>query len=83
MFKTLVLKAAQNVQEMAKEIIQTMRARKFIQPLPEVAPQVSILSKSEKEILAHFTSVHSLENSSDDDITKLLQLVADQIPSLE
>ena len=67
----------------AKEIIQTMRARKFIQPLPEVAPQVSILSKSEKEILAHFTSVHSLENSSDDDITKLLQLVADQIPSLE
>ena len=67
----------------AKEIIQTMRARKFIQPLPEVAPQVSILSKSEKEILAHFTSVDSLENSSDDDITKLLQLVADQIPSLE
>ncbi|VEU35637.1 unnamed protein product [Pseudo-nitzschia multistriata] len=60
----------------AKEIIQTMRARKFIRPLPEATKQILKLVGVEREMLAHFLSVDSWENASDDSIMGLLQLLA-------
>lgn len=60
----------------AKEIIETLRARNPIRPLPEATKQAPTLSESEKEILAHFVSVDSWESSNHDETMKLKQFVS-------
>jgi DNA mismatch repair protein MSH5 len=68
---------AHAVIDRAKEIIQTMRARKIIRPLPEATKQqVPTVPESSIEVLKHLVSVDSWERSNDEDITKLLQLLA-------
>ena len=68
---------AHAVIDRAKEIIEAMRARKIIRPLPEATKQqIPTVSESAKEILKHLLSVDSWERSNDEDIMKLLQLLA-------
>jgi DNA mismatch repair protein MSH5 len=73
---------AHAVIDRAKQIIQIMRARKIIRPLPEATKQqVPTVSESEKEMLKHFVSMDSWERSNDEDIMKLLQLLANLSPN--
>ena len=62
----------------AKEIIETVRAGKTIRPLPEAAKTIPTVSKAEEDILKLFTSIDSWERSTDEDIIKLLKLLANQ-----
>lgn len=63
--------------ERAEEIIQKMRAKQFIQPLPEVAKSTPKFSKAERDMLTLFASEDSWEqNASDDQIKRLLLLLA-------
>ena len=64
----------------AKEIIQTMRERRYIRPLPEATKQIPKFSEAEKEMLAYFASTDSWESASDDNIMKLLLLLAKVSP---
>jgi DNA mismatch repair protein MSH5 len=59
----------------AKEIIQTMRAKKAVRPLPEAMPYTPQFSKTEEEMLLYFSSVESWENASKDQLKKLVQNV--------
>ena len=65
----------------AKEIIQTMRARKFIRPLPEATKQIPKFSEAEKEMLTYFALTDSWESASEDQIMRLLQLLAKLSPN--
>lgn len=62
----------------AKEIIQTLRARKMIQPIPEATNQAPVLSEAEREILSQLVAVDSWESCDDGAIIRLLQHVANQ-----
>ena len=61
----------------AKEIIQTMRARKFIRPLPEATKQIPKFSATERDMLAFFASIDSWESGtcSDEQVKHLLLLL--------
>jgi DNA mismatch repair protein MSH5 len=59
----------------AKEIIQTMRAKEVIRPLPEAMPHIPQFSKAEEEMLVFFSSVDSWETASKAELKKLVQIV--------
>jgi DNA mismatch repair protein MSH5 len=57
----------------AKEIIQTMRDRRPIEPLKEAMPEGADLGQSEAHMLNFFFSVESWENATEDQIRILIQ----------
>jgi DNA mismatch repair protein MSH5 len=66
---------AHSLTDRAKEIIQSIRARKTIRPLPEATNEIPMILWEEKRMLQHFLSNNSWELSNDDDIMKLVQLL--------
>lgn len=67
-----------DVIDRAKEIIETIRAKRVIRPLPEalgyIIPQ---FSRTEEEMLLYFSSIDSWQNASKDHLRKLIQKVED------
>ena len=63
------------VVDRAKDIIQSMRERRQIDPLEEATPEV-IISSAERDILHHYLSVDAWQNASEEDLRILIQNVA-------
>ena len=59
----------------AKDIIQSMRERRQIDPLEEATPEV-IISSAETDILHHYLSVDAWQNASEEDLRILIQNIA-------
>jgi DNA mismatch repair protein MSH5 len=60
----------------AKEIIQTMRERRQIQPMAKSMPQLPELSSGETDMLHFYFSVNSWERASEEQLRTLIQKIA-------